>query len=104
MASEHGERELVAILAADIAGCSRLAGAEEERTLVRLRTLRGDLIDPAIAIHRGRIVKRTDWEPDGVFDGFISAAPIWMSGNHMMAALLLMLKTWSVSLHAFIAK
>ena len=69
MASEHGERKLVAILAADIAGYSRLAGAEEERTLARLRTLRGDLIDPAIAIHRGRIVKRTG---DGILIEFRS--------------------------------
>jgi len=59
VASEHGERKLVAIPAADIAGYSRLASAEEERNLARLRTLLGDLIDPAIAIHRGRIVKRT---------------------------------------------
>jgi adenylate cyclase len=59
VASEHGERKLVAILAADIAGYSRLASAEEERNLARLRTLLGDLIDPAIAIHCDRIVKRT---------------------------------------------
>jgi len=52
-------RKLAAILVADIVGYSRLAGADEERTLARLRGLRGDLIDPAIAAHRGRIVKRT---------------------------------------------
>ena len=40
-------------------GYSRLAGGDEERTLARLRALRSDLIDPAIAVHRGRIVKRT---------------------------------------------
>src|SRR5580700_9706269 len=51
-------RKLAAILVADI-GYSRLAGVDEERTLARLRGLRGDLIDPAIAAHRGRIVKRT---------------------------------------------
>ena len=59
MTSEHGERKLVAILAADVVGFSRLAGANEDRTLARLRALRSDLIDPTIAIHRGRVVKRT---------------------------------------------
>jgi adenylate cyclase len=57
--SEHCERKLVAILAADVVGFSRLAGANEDRTLARLRALRSDLIDPSIAIHRGRVVKRT---------------------------------------------
>ena len=52
-------RKLAAILAADVVGYSRLAGADEERTLARLRALRGDLIDPTIAVHHGRIVKRT---------------------------------------------
>lgn len=52
-------RKLAAILAADVVGYSRLAGADEDRTLARLRTLRSDLIDPTIAVHRGRIVKRT---------------------------------------------
>ena len=52
-------RKLAAILFADVVGYSRLAGADEERTLARLRGLRSDLIDPAIAAHHGRIVKRT---------------------------------------------
>ena len=52
-------RKVAAILVADIVGYSRLAGAEEERTLARLRSLRSDLIDPTIAIHNGRLVKRT---------------------------------------------
>jgi len=52
-------RKLAAILVADVVGYSRLAGADEERTLARLRGLRSDLIDPAIAAHHGRIVKRT---------------------------------------------
>src|SRR4029077_12921266 len=52
-------RKLAAILAADVAGYSRLAAADEDRTLSRLRGLRSDLIDPAIAAHHGRIVKRT---------------------------------------------
>jgi adenylate cyclase len=52
-------RKIAAILVADIVGYSRLAAADEDRTLARLRGLRSDLIDPAIAAHRGRIVKRT---------------------------------------------
>ena len=52
-------RKLAAILVADVVGYSRLAGADEVRTLSRLRGLRSDLIDPAVAAHHGRIVKRT---------------------------------------------
>src|SRR5271166_3286993 len=52
-------RKIAAILVADVVGYSRLAGADEERTLARFRGLRSDLIDPAIAAHHGRIVKRT---------------------------------------------
>ena len=52
-------RKLAAILAADVVGFSRLAGADEDRTLARLRALRSDLIDPTIAVHNGRVVKRT---------------------------------------------
>ena len=52
-------RKLVAILVTDVVGYSRLAGVDEDRTLARLRALRSDLIDPIIALHRGRIVKRT---------------------------------------------
>jgi TolB-like protein/class 3 adenylate cyclase/Tfp pilus assembly protein PilF len=52
-------RKLAAILITDVVGYSRLAGADEERTLARFRGLRSDLIDPAIAAHHGRIVKRT---------------------------------------------
>jgi class 3 adenylate cyclase/TolB-like protein len=59
MASEQLERKLAAILVADIVGYSRLAGADEDRILARLRTLRSDLIDPTISVHRGRVVKRT---------------------------------------------
>ena len=57
-------RKIAAILVADVVGYSRLAGADEEGTLARLRALRSDLIDPTIATHQGRIVKRTG-------DGFI---------------------------------
>jgi adenylate cyclase len=52
-------RKLAAILAADVVGYSRLASADEDRTLARLRALRSDLIDPTIAVHNGRMVKRT---------------------------------------------
>jgi adenylate cyclase len=52
-------RKLAAILVSDVVGYSRLAGVDEDRTLARLRGLRSDLVDPAIAAHRGRIVKRT---------------------------------------------
>src|SRR6202030_2698914 len=52
-------RKLAAILVSDVVGYSRLAGADEERTLARLRALRSDLIDPTIAVHKGRVVKRT---------------------------------------------
>ena len=52
-------RKIAAILVADVVGYSRLAGADEEGTLARLRALRSDLIDPTVATHRGRIVKRT---------------------------------------------
>jgi TolB-like protein/class 3 adenylate cyclase len=52
-------RKIAAILVSDVVGYSRLAGADEDRTLARLRALRSDLIDPTIALHHGRIVKRT---------------------------------------------
>src|SRR5271156_2256965 len=52
-------RKLAAVLAADVVGFSRLAGSDEDRTLARLRALRSDLIDPTIAVHNGRVVKRT---------------------------------------------
>src|SRR5450631_3256414 len=52
-------RKLAAILCSDVVGYSRLAGADEDRVLARLRALRSDLIDPTIAVHNGRVVKRT---------------------------------------------
>lgn len=52
-------RKLVAILAADVVGYSRLACEDEDRTLARLRALRSDLIDPTISVHKGRVIKRT---------------------------------------------
>src|SRR6201988_533918 len=52
-------RKIAALLVSDVVGFSRLAGADEDRTLARLRALRSDLIDPTIAVHKGRVVKRT---------------------------------------------
>ena len=52
-------RKIAAILAADVVGYSRLASADEDRTLARLRALRSDLIDPTVAVHNGRVFKRT---------------------------------------------
>jgi TolB-like protein/class 3 adenylate cyclase len=62
-------RKIAAILVADLVGFSRLASAEEERTLARLRALRSDLVDPAVAVHRGRVFKRTG---DGILAEFRS--------------------------------
>ena len=62
-------RRLAAILAADVAGYSRLIGADEEGTLNRLRAIRANVIDPKIAEHRGRIVKTTG---DGLLVEFSS--------------------------------
>ncbi len=53
-----GTRKLAAILDADVVGFNRLTGADEDRTLARLRALGSDLIDPAIAVHNGRVFKR----------------------------------------------
>ena len=70
LAGERVERRLAAVLAADVAGYSRLMGRDEERTLAQLKTLRKTLFDPAIATHRGRIVKTTG---DGMLVEFASA-------------------------------
>ncbi len=67
---ERVERRLAAVLAADVAGYSRLMGADEEGTLARLKAVRKALIDPTIAAHRGRIVKTTG---DGMLVEFASA-------------------------------
>jgi adenylate cyclase len=65
----NATRRLAAILAADVAGYSRLIGADEEGTLNRLRSIRADVIDPKITEHRGRIVKTTG---DGLLVEFTS--------------------------------
>jgi len=69
LSAERVERRLAAILVADVAGYSRLMERDEAGTLARLRTLRGDLIDPKIAEHKGHIVKTTG---DGLLVEFVS--------------------------------
>ena len=69
MTGERVERRLAAILAADVAGYSRLMGADEEATLAALKGHRRELIDPLIAQHRGRIFKTTG---DGILIEFAS--------------------------------
>src|ERR1700726_12224 len=69
LATERVERKLAAILAADVAGYSRLMGADEEGTLARLKAHRRELIDPEIGEHKGRIVKTTG---DGMLVEFAS--------------------------------
>src|SRR5436853_1650294 len=59
MAEERVERRLAAILAADVAGYSRLMGADEEGTLAALKAIRREVSDPKVAEHRGRVVKTT---------------------------------------------
>ena len=61
-------RKIAAILVADVVGYRRFTGADEEGTASRLRALRGELIDPAIEVNRGRIVKRRAM-------GFLSSSP-----------------------------
>ena len=69
LSGERVERRLAAILAADVAGYSRLMGADEEGTLERLKALRRELVDPKIAAHHGRVVKTTG---DGLLAEFAS--------------------------------
>jgi TolB-like protein len=77
-------RRLAAILAADVAGYSRLVEADEEGTLGRLKALRGEVIDPKIAEHRGRIVKTTG---DGLLVEFSSVVDALRCAAELQAAL-----------------
>ena len=70
MTGERVERRLAAVMAADVAGYSRLMGRDEEGTLARLKSIRKNLIDDRMAEHRGRIVKTTG---DGFLAEFASA-------------------------------
>jgi class 3 adenylate cyclase len=78
------ERRLAAILAADVAGYSRLIEADEEGTLRRLKTLRSEVIDPKIAGNRGRIVKTTG---DGLLVEFASVVDALRCAAEMQSAL-----------------
>ena len=77
------ERRLAAILAADVAGYSRLIGADEEGTLSRLKALRAEVIDPKIAEHHGRIVKTTG---DGLLVEFTSVVDALRCAAEIQAA------------------
>src|SRR6266702_3954598 len=78
------QRRLAAILAADVAGYSRLMGADEEGTLARLKALRAALIDPTIAEHHGRIVKTTG---DGLLVEFASVVDAMRCATQWQAAM-----------------
>ena len=81
---DRAERRLAAILAADVAGYSRLIEADEEGTLGRLRALRAGVIDPKIAEHRGRLVKTTG---DGLLVEFVSVVDALRCAGEIQAAL-----------------
>jgi adenylate cyclase len=84
VSGERATRRLAAILAADVAGYSRLIGADEEGTLSRLKTLRAEVIDPKIAEHHGRIVKTTG---DGLLVEFASVVDALRCAAEMQTAL-----------------
>jgi TolB-like protein/class 3 adenylate cyclase/Tfp pilus assembly protein PilF len=77
-------RKIAAILVSDVVGYSRLAGADEDRTLARLRALRSDLIDPTISVHHGRIVKRTGDGSVIEFRSVVDAVRCAMEVQHAM--------------------
>src|SRR5215470_2405149 len=77
-------RRLAAILAADVAGYSRLIGSDEAGTLGRLRTIRAELIDPAIATHHGRLVKTTG---DGLLVEFSSVVDALQAATQIQAGM-----------------
>jgi len=78
------ERRLAAILAADVAGYSRLIEADEDGTLGRLKALRSEVVDPKIAEHRGRLVKTTG---DGLLVEFVSVVDALRCAGEIQAAL-----------------
>jgi TolB-like protein/class 3 adenylate cyclase len=84
LATERVERRLAAILAADVAGYSRLMGADEEGTLARLKALSRELADPKIKEHRGRIVKTTG---DGLLVEFASVVDALRCAVEIQAAM-----------------
>jgi adenylate cyclase len=84
LATERVERRLAAILAADVAGYSRLIGADEEGTLARLKAHRRELLEPKISEHKGRIVKTTG---DGVLAEFASVVDALRCAGEVQAAM-----------------
>src|SRR5580700_4820076 len=74
-------RKLAAILVSDVVGYSRLTGADEDRILARLRALRSDLIDPIIAVHHGRVVKRASDGAIGEFRSVVDAVRCAIEGQ-----------------------
>ena len=85
MSGERVERRLAAILAADVAGYSRLMGQDEAGTLARLRAHRREFVDPKIAEHKGRVVKTTG---DGLlleFPSVVEAVACAVAIQHGMA-------------------
>ena len=85
LTGERVERRLAAVLAADVAGYSRLMGTDEEGTLARLKAVRKALVDPAIASHRGQIVKTTG---DGMLIEFASAVDAVRSAVEVQRAMI----------------
>src|SRR5262249_33442737 len=77
-------RRLAAILAADVAGYSRLIGADESGTLQRLKAIRDELVDPTLATHRGRLVKTTG---DGLLVEFGSVVDALRSASEIQAGM-----------------
>jgi adenylate cyclase len=77
-------RRLAAIFAADVAGYSRLMGADEEGTLNRLRAILADVVDPSIGVHRGRIVKTTG---DGLLVEFTSVVDAMRCATEIQSAM-----------------
>src|SRR5215203_2524176 len=80
MAEARVERRLAAVLAADVAGYSRLMGVDEEGTLARLKGARKSIVDPAITSYRGRVVKTTG---DGMLVEFASAVDAVRCGTEV---------------------
>src|SRR3979490_639319 len=84
LSGERAERRLAAVLATDIAGYSRLVGSDAEGTPANLKSLRKMLVDPAIAAHRGRIVKTTG---DGMLVEFASVVDAVDCGVHIQRSM-----------------
>src|SRR5262249_51116572 len=84
MNHDRAQRRLAAILAADIAGYSRLISTDEEGTLRRIRSIRAEVVDPKIAAHHGRLVKTMG---DGLLVEFASVVDAVRCASEMQQAL-----------------